>query len=112
MSALMFEPITDEKEISDTLNSRSGKGETEAFLNGAESAYQEYMKKNPGGHFILPLNEREGAKFFGKSTDSLYATIHGVLKKKELTTLWRLVRIKKASANGEGEDTFLRLVHL
>ncbi len=112
MSALMFEPITDEKEISDTLNSRSSKGETEAFLNGAESAYQDYIKKNPGGHFILPLNEREGAKFFGKSTDSLYATIHGVLKKKELTTLWRLVRIKKASANGEGEDTFLRLVHL
>jgi len=112
MSALMFEPITDETEIANTLNSRSGKGETEAFLNGAETAYQEYIKKNPGGHFILPLNEKEGAKFYGKSTDSLYATIHGVLKKKELTTLWRLVRVKKANATNDGEDTFLRLVHL
>lgn len=106
MSAMMFEPITDETEIRDTLNGRSGKGESLIFLNQAEEAYNEYIKKNPGGHFILPLNEREGAKFFGKNTDSLYATLHGVIKKNDLAGTWRLVRVKK------GDDTFLRLVRL
>lgn len=111
MSALMFEPITDETEINATLQGRSGKGENEAFLNNAETAYQDYIKKNPGGHFILPLNEREGAKFFGKNTDSLYASLHSVITKKELKTTWRLVRVKKSDDNGNSE-TFLRLVHL
>ena len=106
MSALMFEPITDEQEIQDTLTSRSAKGEKMAFLNGLESAYQDYIKKNPGGHFIVPLNEREGAKFFGKNTDSLYASLYGTLKTNELTNVWRLVRIKK------DDKTFLRIVRL
>ena len=106
MSAMMFEPITDEQEIQDTLTSRSAKGEKMAFLNGLESAYQEYIKKNPGGHFIVPLNEREGSKFFGKNTDSLYASLYGTLKTNELTNVWRLVRIKK------DEETFLRIVRL
>jgi len=107
MSALMFEPITDEQEIQDTLSGRSAKGETALFLNGLTSAYAEYMKKNPDTPaFIVPLNEREGTKFFGKSTDSLYATLHGVLKKQNLNTEWRLVRVKK------DDDTFLRIVKL
>jgi hypothetical protein len=106
MSALMFEPITDEQEINDTLTGRSSKGEKEAFLTGLENAYQEYSVENPGGHFIVPLNEREGSKFFGKATDSLYASLYDTLKKKELTKTWRLVRVKK------DEDTFLRIVRL
>ena len=106
MSAMMFEPITDEKEITETLTGRSGKGESEAFLNGLENAYQEYIKKNPGGHFIVPLNEREGTKFHGKRTDSLYASMYATLKRLELTKTWRLVRVKK------DEDTFLRIVRL
>lgn len=106
MSALMFEPITDEQEINDTISGRSAKGEKEAFMLGLENAYQEYVKKNPDGHFIVPLNEREGAKFFGKATDSLYASLYDTLKKKELTKTWRLVRVKK------DENTFLRIVRL
>lgn len=106
MSALMFEPITDEQEIHSTLNSRSGKGESETFLKGLENAYQEYIKEHPEGHFIVPLNEREGSKFFGKKTDSLYASMYGTLKRLELTTVWRLVRVKK------DDDTFLRIVRL
>ena len=111
MSTLMFEPITDEQEIQDTLSGRSAKGETALFLNGLTSAYAEYIKKNPDAPaFIVPLNEREGTKFFGKSTDSLYATLHGVLKKQNLNTEWRLVRVKK-DVDGNSE-TFLRIVKL
>jgi hypothetical protein len=110
MSTLMFEPLTDEQEINDTLSSRSGKGEKEAFLQGLEAAYQEYIENNPGGHFIVPLNEREGAKFFGKATDSLYASLYDTLKKKELTKVWRLVRVKKDTS--DGSQTFLRIVRL
>jgi hypothetical protein len=111
MSAMMFEPITDESEIHATLTSRSGKGESEAFLNGLENAFQEYIENNPGGHFIVPLNEREGAKFFGKRTDSLYASMYATLKRLDLTSTWRLVRVKKSKDDGT-EDTFLRIVRL
>ena len=111
MSALMFEPITDEQEINDTLSSRSGKGEAESFLNGLATAYDEYIKKNPGGHFIVPLNEREGSKFFGKRTDSLYASMYATLKRLDLTKTWRLVRVKKSKDDGT-DATFLRIVRL
>jgi hypothetical protein len=113
MSTLMFEPITDEKEINDTLSSRSGKGEKEAFLHGLEEAFQAYNDNDEtsGKAFIVPLNEREGTKFFGKATDSLYASLYDTLKKKELTKTWRLVRVKKENAEGT-EATFLRIVRL
>ena len=106
MSTLMFEPITDEAEIQDTLNGRNRKGMANDFLTGLAKAATEYLKANPNGHFIVPLNEREGSAFFGKSTDSLYATLHGAIKRNELQKEWRLVRIKK------DDKTFLRIVKL
>lgn len=108
MSALMFEPLTEESEINETLSGRSAKGEKEAFLHGLEEAFQAYssIKENDGKAFIVPLNEREGAKFFGKETDSLYASLYDTLKKKELTKVWRLARVKK------DDNTFLRIVRL
>jgi len=107
----MFEPITDEQEINATLTSRSGKGESETFLKGLENAYQAYIEEHPDGHFIVPLNEREGSKFFGKRTDSLYASMYATLKRLDLTSTWRLVRVKKSRDDGT-EESFLRIVRL
>jgi len=106
MSTLMFEPLTDEAEIQATISNRINKGYADTFLKGLDTAYKTYRKENPNGHFIVPLNEREGSAFHGKSTDSLYQTLLTALKRNSLQTEYRLVRIKK------DEDTFLRIVKL
>jgi hypothetical protein len=101
---LMFEPLTDEDEILATMTNRIGKGFANDFLLQLTEHWSEYNKKNPEGHYVVPLNEREGAAFFGKATDSLYTTLHAALKRNECDKEWRLVRIKK------DDKTFLRIV--
>lgn len=108
MSTLMFEPITDEQEIQDTLNGRAAKGAHAIFLHKLTTAYDEFAsdKDNAGKPFILPLNEKEGTAYFGKDTDSLYAALYAAMKKENLQTDWRLVRVTK------NEEKYLRIVKL
>lgn len=102
----MFEAITDEAEIAETLNGRVAKGFADKFLSDLDSAYVAFHKSNPEMPFIVPLNESEGRAFYGKATASLYTTLHTAITRKNLKETWRLVRVKKS------EDTFLRIVRL
>ena len=109
MSTVMFEPITDEAEINETIaNRRSAKGDMDNFVKKLDQACKDYRKSvdNPSAHFILPLNEKDGTAFFGKNTDSLYQSLLLALKRNELQTEWRLVRVKK------DDEHYLRAVKL